>query len=302
MIRKFTSLSRKSLLLVLIIIIAVGAGIYVSAHRTKPVATNGLPEYLNFSSSYVFKIPKNYSVDAQSVPGAELIYSTPITAKTVEDVYNQNGMATQALNLTDHSSKAFKDYVNGTYLSDLKKNLATNDVSIKFGKANGSDNAKLTVKKNGQQTRFIFLKGGQHPVAVLAKSETDNLKVVEQTMTDVENSDLKTETDGIKKSIQSNVQLAKDQKAQELYAAAAPDLRSQTSQETLTSALKTASSYLDQNIAVSGGSYSQGIFSASLRFTPSGQDNPQPTLGAITLKKSDGQWKLQALSLPAPKQ
>jgi len=302
MIRKITSLSRKSLLLILIIIIAVGVGLYVSAHRTKPVATNGLPEYLNFSSSYVFKIPKNYSVDAQSVLGAELIYSTPLSAKTLEDVYNQNGIATQAINLTDNSDKAFKDYVNNTFVPDSKKNLSTNDIKVKFGKANGSDNAQITIKKNGQQIRFIYLKAGQHPVYVLAKSETDAFKVIEASIADVEKTDLKNELGGIKQAIQTNLQLAKSQKSQELYTAATPELRSQTSQDTLTSALKTASSYLEQNIAVSGGSFSQGSFSAQLRFTPANQDNSQPAIGAITLKKIDGQWKLQALSLPTPKQ
>ncbi|MBI2589139.1 hypothetical protein HYW35_02975 [Candidatus Saccharibacteria bacterium] len=302
MIKKLTSLSHKTLFLFLVIIIAIGAVFYVSANKAKPIATSGLPEYLNLGNSYVFKIPKNYSVDAQSVPGAELIYSTPITAKTVDDIYNQSGIAAQPLALTDHSPKAFKDYVNGTYLSDLKKNLSTNDVEVKFGKTNGSDNVKITVRKDGKQIRYIYLKGGQHPVAVLAKTETDNFKVIEQTINDVENSDLENETDGIKKSIQNNIQLAKDQKAQELYAGAAPALRAQITQDTLASGLKSASSYLAQNIAVSGGSYSAGEFSAALRFTPVGQDNPQPTFGAIALKKIDGQWKLQALSLPTPKQ
>jgi hypothetical protein len=242
-------------------------------------------------------------VDSQSVDGVDLVYSASVSAKTVEDVYNQNGIGILPINLSDHSSKAFKGYVNGTYLTDLKKNLSTSDIKVKFGKANGTDNAVITVKKDGKQIRFIYVKGGQHPVAVLAKSETDNFKVVEQTIKDVENSDLKTENDGIRKSTQSIFQLAKAQKAQELYTAAAPELRSQTSQDELTQALKSASSFLDQNIVVSGGNYSQGSFLSVVRFTPlNSKDNSQSALGSMTLKKSDGQWKLQALSLPTPKQ
>lgn len=302
MIRKLTLLLRKSLLLVIIILTIAGAGLYLSSHRTKPSATNGLAEYLNFGSSYVFKVPKNFSVDAQSVLGAELVYSTPISAKTLEDIYSQNGLAILALDLSDHSSKAFKDYVQGTYLSDLKKNLATSDISVKFGKANGSDHAKLTVKKDGKQIRFIFLKGGQHPVSVLANSESDSFKVIEQTITDVEGSDLKNDANSIKQSAQNNLQLAVAQKSKELYSSASPELRTQTSEEQLAAALKSAASFLNQNISVSGGSYLQDTFSAALRFTPAGQDNPQPTYGSITLKKIDGQWKLQALSLPTPKQ
>ncbi len=72
--------SPKTLLILLVIIIAVGAGLYVSAHKAKPISTRDLPDYLNFGNNYVFKIPGGYSVDAQSVSGAELVYSGPITA------------------------------------------------------------------------------------------------------------------------------------------------------------------------------------------------------------------------------
>ncbi len=302
MIRKITSLSHKTLLIILVAAVAVAAGIYIKDHRSKPVPVAGLAEYLNFGNSYVYKVPKNYSVDAQSVLGAELIYSGPITAKTVQDIYDRGGIGTQALDIKDHSSSGFKGYVNGSFLSDLKKNLSTNDVKVKFGKANGSDNAQITVKKDGQQVRFIYLKNGQHPASVIAKTETDVFKVIEQTITDLESSDLKNESDALKQSLQSNIQLVKAQKAPELYSAASPELRSQTSEDQLSTVLKSASSFLNQNITVSGGSYSQASFSAALRFTPPNQDNPQPTLGAITLKKAEGQWKLQGLSLPTPKQ
>lgn len=302
MTRKLTSLSRKSALILITIVVAV-IGLLVSTQKSKPVPTKGLAEYLNFGNSYVFSVPKSTAVDSQSLDGVELIYAAPLSGKTIEDVYNQNGIAIIPLALSDHSSKGFKDYVNGTYLTDLKKNLSTNDIKVKFGKANGTDNAIITVKKDGKQLRSIYLKGGERPIAVLAKSETDNFKVIEQTIKDVEKSDLKSENDGIRKSIQNIFQLAKAQKAQELYNAAAPELRSQTTQESLTQALKSASSFLDQNITVDGGSYSQSTFSSVLRFTPlNSKDNSQSTVGSMSLKKSDGQWKLQALSLPTPKQ
>ncbi len=301
MIRKITSLSRKTSMVLLVIIVAVGAGLYLNDHKKKTVDVNGLPEYINFSSNYVFAIPKNYTVDSQSTLGAELIYSAPLSAKTVEDVYSQNGIAVQGLNIADHSGKAFKDYVNNTFVPDLKKNLSANDVKVQFGKAGGSDNAQVTVRKDGQPQRFIYLKNGQHPASVIAKRETDSFKAIEQTINDLENSDLKNESDGIKQSIQNNVQLAKAQKAQELYNGAAPELRTQSTQAQLTTALGSATPYLSQNIAISGGSYAQGSFSAALRFTPLNQDNPEPALGSITLKKTDGQWKLRALSLPIPK-
>ncbi len=302
MIRKLTSLSRKTALILLVIIVAVAAGLFISGRNKGIQVTAGHPEYLNFGGKFVFTIPKSLNVDEQSVPGAELVYSTPLTAKTVDDVYNQNGIALQAISdLTNHSTKAFKDYVNKTFVPDVKKNLSTNDVKVRFGKANGSDNASITVKKSGQQVRFIFLKGGQHPVSVVAKNESDSFKTIEGTITDVEGSDLKSDSDSVKQAIQTNLQLAKAQKAQDLYTAAAPELRSNNTVGDLTNALKNASSFLNQNILVSGGSYNPNQFSAALRFTPIGNDSAQPSYGAVALKKISGQWKLTSLTLPTTK-
>lgn len=298
MIKKL--ISSKILLILLVIIVAAGAAIYLDGRKNSITAPKH-PEYLNFDGNYVFSVPKNYTIDEQSVLGAQLVYTGQISAKTVEDVYNQNGIAVQVLPITDHSSNGFKDYVNGKYLSELKNNLSTNDVRVKFGKTNGSDNARITVKKDGQASRFLYLKGGQHPAAVVSKQETGTLKTIEQSIIDVERTDLKNESDGIKKSIQNNLQLARAQKAQELYSGAAPELRSQNSQAQLAGALSAAASFLNQNITISGGSYNPGEFSAALRFTSLNKDNQQTALGAITLKKSDGQWKLEALSLPTPK-
>jgi len=293
----------KIMILVVALALVVGGALGYSQRSTnKTVPVGSLPEYFNFGNNYVFSIPGSYIVDSQSVLGAELVYSTPISAKTVEDVYSQNGMAIQAVDLSDHSAQAFKDYVNNKYVPQLKQSLSTEDIAVKFGKTNGNDNARITVKKDGGQIRFIYLRNGQHPTSLIAKSETDNFKVIEQTIKDVESSDLKNEAGTIKQTLQNSLQLAKSQKDQDLYNSGSPELRAQTTLPQLTAALNAAGTYLSQNITVSGGSYKSPEFSAALRFTPPGQNNAQPAIGAITLKKSDNQWKVEALSLPAPKQ
>ena len=302
MIKKLASLSHKTLFIILILLVAVGAVVVLRGNSNK-VAKAQYPEYFNFDGNYVFSVPKDYSVDEQSAPGAQLVYSGQISVKTVEDVYNQKGIALQAISeLTDHSGKAFKDYVNGKYLADLKSNLSTNDVKIKFGKANGSDNARVIVKKDGQQIRFIYLKGGQHPVAVISKQETDPFKNIESSLKDIEKSDLKGEVDPIKQSIKTTGQLIKDQKAHDLYAAAAADLRTKSTETGLASALSAAQVYTNGNIVISGISYTPNGFSATMRFTKLDKNDQQPAFGALTYKKIDGQWKLEALSLPTPKQ
>src|SRR3989344_4190977 len=129
MIKKLTSLSRKSLFILLVILVAVGVIMYTRGDSGGKIAKAEHPEYLNFDGNYVFSVPKNYTVDEQSVPGAQLVYTGQIEAKTLEDVYNASGIAVQSINdLTDHSPKAFKKYVNDNYLPELRKNLSTDDV------------------------------------------------------------------------------------------------------------------------------------------------------------------------------
>lgn len=303
MIKKLFSLSHKTLLVILILLVGAAAVVYIRGSSSDKIAKAEHPEYLNFDGNYVFSVPKNYTVDEQSIPGAQLVYTGTITAKTVEDVYNAGGIAVQPItDITDHSGKAFKKYVNDKYLPEFKKNLTVNDVQVKFAEANGADNATVTAKKDGQQYRFIFLKGGSHPAAIVAKQETDALKNIERTLVDVEKSDLKDQQDSIRNSIKDTAQEVKDQKAKDLYATASSELKSSTTEEELFNALKTAILYTEGNIVISGVSYTPNDFSAVLRFTKLDKNDQQPAIGSLAFKKIDGQWKLQTLSLPNPKQ
>lgn len=303
MIKKLTSLSRKSFTILVIVLIAVGAIMYFRGDSGGKIAKPGHPEYLSFDGSYVFSMPKDYNVDEQSVPGAQLIYTGQITAKTLEDVYNAGGFSAHPIfDLTDHSPKAFKKYVNDKYLPELKKNLSTSDVKLKFGKANQADNVAITVKKDGKQYRFIFLKGGLHPAAIVAKQEVAAVKDIERTLLDVEKSDIKTEQDVIKKLIKDTAELIKGQKTKELYAIASSELKADTSEAKLASALKTSTPYLEGNINISGASYTPADFSAALRFTKLDKNDQQPALGSLTFKKINGKWELAVLQLPTPNQ
>lgn len=303
MIKKLSSLSHKTLFIILIILVAVGAVMYFRGNSSDKISKAEHPEYLNFDGNYVFSVPKDYTVDEQSVPGAQLVYTGKIEAKTLEDVYNASGIAVQSItDITDHSGGAFKKYVNDKYLPDLKKNLSVSDVQLKFGKANGADNAAITAKKDGQQYRFIFLKGGQHPVAIVAKQETEALKNMERTLVDVEKSDLKGEVDTIKSVIKTTAQQVKDQKAHDIYTSASSELRAKSTEVQLNDALKGAVPYTSGNITISGISYTPTDVSVVMRLTKLDKNDQQPAFGALGYKKIDGQWKLQALSLPTPKQ
>lgn len=302
MIRKLSSLPGKVLTVILVLLVGVGVVILLRGNNNK-IAKTEYPEYLNFAGNYVFSVPKNYTIDEQSIPSVQLVYTGQVTAKTLEDVYNAGGISVYAIpDLTDHSAKAFKSYVNDKYLPELKKNLSTKDMQVKFGKANEADNAAITVKKEGQQHRFIFLKGGLRPAVIIAKQETDAFKHIEQTLLDVEKSDLKKELDSIKQLIRDTAQLIKDQKAKDLYAAASPELRTKNTQDDLTKALQTATQFTNGNIVISGISYTPNDFSMVIRFTKLDKNDQQPAVGSMVFKKVDGQWKLELLTLPTPAQ
>src|SRR5882672_2551007 len=126
MIRGFALL--KAFIVVLILLIVAGTGLYIHEHPKKTIPKPEYPEYLSFAGNYDFSVPKTYNVDEQSVPGSQLVFTGQLSAKTLEDVYNQNGISVAGISdLTDHSDKAFKNYVNTNFLPNLKKDASTSD-------------------------------------------------------------------------------------------------------------------------------------------------------------------------------
>jgi len=299
------SILRKIVLIVVVLLLVVAGVKYLQNRRQKANGNNGgaapTIRYMNFEGGYTFKVPKDHAVDEQSVPGAQLVYTGQITAKTLEDVYTASGISIHPItDLTDHSGTAFKKYVNDTYVPDLKKNLSSNDVEVKFDKQNGDDVARISLKKDGQPFRFIYLKGGNHPVAVIAKQETDPFKNLTQSLQDTEKSEVKGEVEAIKQAVKSTAQLIKDQKAKELYASAAAGLREKNTEAELIAAMKAAAPFSDGNITISGATYISDEFSATMRFTKLDKNDQQPGFGELNFKKIDGQWKVQTVSLPNP--
>ena len=305
MIKRLIS-SNKIPFLILALLVVVGIAF---ATRGGNNSSNGqgtksteTPQYLSFEGNYIFDVPKSHLVDEQSVPGAQLVYTGQLNAKTLEDVYTAGGISLHPLSdLTDHSSKGFKDYVNDHYVPELKKNLSSNDVQANFDKQDGQDVVRIDLKKDGKAFRHIYLKGGQHPAAVIAKQDSSTFKEIEKTLKEVEKSDINDEVADIKQAVQSTAQLVKDQKAKELYAAAAPELREKSSEAELTNAMKTAKPYSDGNIIISGVSYVPNEFSTAVRFIKLDKNDQQPGYGELNFKKLDGQWKIQTISLPTPK-
>lgn len=287
-------------LAVLLVVVILGVGIYFKGKGDGDASK--YPQYLNFSGKYVLTVPKEYSVDEQSVPGVQIIYSGSFTVSTLEDVYNVGGMSLQSItDLSDHSGKGFKKYVEDTFMPALKKELGTDEVSLDFDKVSGSDVARIRAKKDGKDYRFVYLKNGEHPVGMVAKTESAVFRKIAESLGDVEKSDLKDEIDPTKNAIKNAVQLVKDKKVDELYAAAGPGFRSSSTKEQVSQALENATEFLGGNINIAGGSYDEKQnFSAVMRFTKLGSEEQKPAFGSVLFTKLDGKWKLVQLSLPSP--
>lgn len=280
------------------ILLAGGLWLY-ARHGQVSMATGDHPEYLSFPGKFVFTIPKSYSVSERSVPGVLIVYPGNLTAKTLDEAYGADAVALRPVTgLTDHTSAGFKKYVNEVYIPELRKSLAT-DVQADFASIKESDVARLHVSKAGEPYRFVFLKNGQHPVSVVGKSESDAFKKIEQTVTDVESSDLKNEFAPLSISISQTVQLIKDQKASELYSQAAADLRSKNSETDVYNALKSAAPYMQGTTIIDGGGYNVNPdeLAVVINFVPN-TTNGKPASGIMYIDKINGQWALKGLKLP----
>lgn len=258
------------------------------------------PEYVSFSGGYVFSVPENHVVDEQSDLGKQLVYAGQLTAKNLEELYAGNGVSVQQIvDLTDRSTGGFKKYVNDTVIPTIKKDLSA-ETELKFVKSGDVDAARITVRKDGQQIRFVYLRGGNHPVLVISKDETDQFKKIVESLVDVEKSDLKDDIETIKNTIRDSAQLIKQQNASELHAKGTAEWQSKNPKDQVVAAFKAAEPITrTQNVAIAGGIFNKGEFTSAIRFSQLGKDN-EATLGTISLMKENGQWKIFILNLPAP--
>lgn len=257
------------------------------------------PEYLSFTGNYVFSAPKDMAVDAHAIQGLQIVFTGKIAGKTLNDIYANNNISLQPVDfLRDKKGNDFKKYINETVVPEQKNQLSS-DVMASFSKSDGWDIAKLTIKKDGQPLRFIYIKNGLHPVSIVSKQETGPFIKIEQSVTDVEKTDLKKEAGPLKQAAQSVAQQIKDKKAHDLYTSATPELRSKNTEDQITKLLATEEVYSQGLVTINGGSYSYGEFGVVIYFVPLNTDF-KPASGALYFQKLDGQWKLKGMQLPNP--
>src|SRR2546430_1998337 len=143
------------------------------------------PRYASFGADYVFAVPKSFAVDELSAPGVQLLMpGGNIKANKLEDLYGSGVAAVQpiaAAQAKPNDNASLKNYVNNTVVPDLKKNVGS-DVTTVFSIRGKYQMAEVTVKKDGQDVRWLHIYGGAHPYTLVAKTRNDAFIQVADTL------------------------------------------------------------------------------------------------------------------------
>ncbi|MEK7202068.1 MAG: hypothetical protein AAB669_00840 [Patescibacteria group bacterium] len=259
--------------------------------------------YISFGANYVFAVPKSYTIDESTLDGVQLLIPNGLSDLKIdnfEQLFDAAIVAVQPMaQITPNDNGSVKQYIKKTLLPDLKKNLSE-DIKIKYSMPGKYRAATITVHKDGQLVRQLFVYGGAHPVMVASKSNSDAYYEVVATLVGVEDATATAEFEPIKKLIESSVTLAQQGKIQELFNSGSADFKEKTTVKDLTSAVNTAKSFLARNVVAPGGALQGDGFTGTLTFNSTKKEE-EPGLGAVHLAKVDGVWKLNGLTLPAPK-
>lgn len=259
--------------------------------------------YVSFGANYMFAVSSSFNVDESTMPGVQLLISTGLTDLKIENFEQLFDAAITAIQpiseIKPNENGDVKTYVKKTLLPDLKKNLG-GDIKVKYSMPGKFRVATITVHKDGKLVRQLHIQGGAHPVMVAAKENSDAYYEAVSTLIGVEDATSKDELEPIKKLIESSVTLAQQGKIQELFNSGSAEFKEKTNVKDLTAAVNNAKSFLSRNIVAPGGTILGNAFTGTLTFNSTKKEEV-PGLGAVHLTKVDGVWKLNGLSLPAPK-
>lgn len=302
-------------LLALIVLAIVATGGYFgyqyaqrgpNQEKLLKTARESYPEdarYVSFGANYMFAVPRSFNVDESSMPGVQLLISSGLTDLKIdnfEQLFDAAIIAVQPISEIEANNNGdVKTYVKKTLLPDLEKNLG-GDIKVKYSMPGKFRVATITVHKDGKLVRQLHIQAGAHPVMVAAKENSDAYLETVSTLIGVEDAAVKDELEPITKLIESSVTLAQQGKIQELYSSGSAEFKEKTNVKDLTTATSNAKSFLSRNVVAPGGTLLGNAFTGTLTFN-STKEGEEPGLGAVHLAKIDGVWKLNGLSLPAPK-
>jgi len=290
-----------------VIVALAGVGYYIwhkayNAKTSNPSATSHQEaKYISFGGGYLFSIPAGYSIDETAITGVTIIYpdSSPITSgKRLDQLYANGSVAVQPITaLKDNNTQAFKDYVNDKLVPELRKSMSSGS-DVRLAKQGDVVAIKvLAVLNNGKRLRAIYALNLSQPIIMVAKDESDVLKIVGSTMEDLTKTKLKSGIDQVAQVVKQVVEQIQNQDVEAVRKASSDEFNKSETKEQLTAKLKKASAYLDRSITIVGGSYNGKVFIAQLTFEPK-PGEPPVAGGVVSLHKVGQTWKLDALQLP----
>lgn len=268
--------------------------------KTANSSHSGDARYVSFGADYIFAVPSSFVVDESSIPGVQLLVpanGASLSVSSFDQLFDATVVAVQPVSkIAPKDSKALKDYLEQTVLPDLRKNISP-DISVTYKLVGKYQSASITVRKDGQQVRWMYAYGGAHPYIITAKEKTDVSTEVATTLLAVGDSVVNGDINVIKKVAQADMSLLIQGKTQELLDSGSNDFKQKILLKDLTTAVSNAGNLLRRNIVILGGTLQNDQFSGQLYFTPPTKDD-QPSIGTVTLQKEGGQWKVSGFQLP----
>lgn len=292
---------KRRLLTLLIVLVAVVAGTWMLTGSKNQHSVLTYPAYLNYNAKFVFSVPASYTVDSSALPGIEVVHKGSLTAKTYDDLYNAGDVTLEPIStIKDQAGKTFKNYVNDTFVPSLKKKYPSSLIKTEYSKVDGWDVARVTVTQAGKAQRFVYLKNGQHPVAIASKEENAAAKTINKSIIDVESSPLKDEITPLKQAFQNTANLIVNKNSTELYKQATPALRTKSTEADLDKIVRSVAAYYAQSggMSVYDGVYDgkAKTFNAIMNILPTKTGDASIPV-AMYLSKGNNQWQLNGISV-----
>jgi len=295
-------LTKKSHLLVVVVLVLVAGAGYIGWKKTRPMLS--APEatrYVSLSGGYLFAIPDKYTADGTAVPGATIVYPSGTFApsgKSLNDLYASGGVAIQPISeLKDNNPDAFSAYVNDVIAADLRKTFK-GPTDTRPAKQKGAvANEVYVLDPDGKRLEAVYAIAFTRPVIVVARDRSDVFQAVGSSMEDYAKSSIKPAVDQAAQATKQIVQKLKDQKVTELRKISTAGFKKQKSEEQLTTLVKESSTHLFRPVIIVGGLYNNEYFIAHLVFESS-KESEQPAAGVVSLRKKGKTWKLDGLQLP----
>lgn len=296
-------ISKVTVLIIGLIIILTGSYIaWATTHPKSSKSTNaGAAKYVSFGGGYLFNIPAKFVVDDTILPGITVIYpenSPPQAGKSLEGLYANGTVAVQPIAaLKDNNVKAFQDYINNIFTVDLRQALHSAS-DVRLTKQGGVDAIKVfALAADGKRLRVVYAVDLTQPVMIVAKEESDALKVIGGSTEDLKTSKLKTDIDLSAQTTKDVVESLQKGDTSNVRKKGSKEFNKTMTDSKLKSELDASARYLNRSITIMGGSYNTNDFVAQLVFQPKTKDEV-PVGGTVSLHKEGKAWKLQALQLP----